>query len=116
MDRAAELSEAASRPVELVTNQEYRNRVSQLIATAATHATMTGNEFFRTLQLLTHLPGVMVSPSSDKATLARKQVPPSMFAAERDSRGMTNAQVAEAIQRSLSRVSGRTARAGHSQF
>lgn len=115
LDRAAELNEAAGRPVELVTNEEYAGRVRTLIGTAAGHATMTGNEFFRTLQLLTHLPGVIEAPRAKQTAIAAKQVPATVFAAERDSRGMTNAQVADAIQRSLSRVSELTRSQGGSQ-
>lgn len=55
IDRHAELEEATGRPVEMVVNDTYTARVNELIDAASRRMTVTGNDFYRTLQLLSHL-------------------------------------------------------------
>jgi len=50
-----ELGELVGRTVELVANDTYTDRVSEIIDAATKRTTVTGNDFYRTLQLLTHL-------------------------------------------------------------
>lgn len=51
----ASIEEAAGRSVEIVANEAYADRVAQLIDVASQSTTSTGNDFYRALQLLTHL-------------------------------------------------------------
>lgn len=55
LERVPELEAAANRPIEIVANDLYTDRVNQLIDAAGRRTTTTGNDFYRTLQLLTHL-------------------------------------------------------------
>jgi hypothetical protein len=55
LKRSPELDDAAGRPVEVVVNEDYAERVTQLVEIASHGTTGTGNDFYRTLQLLTHL-------------------------------------------------------------
>lgn len=55
VDRSAELEAAAERPVELVANKVYADRVAEIADAAKQGTSNTGNDFYRTLQLLTHL-------------------------------------------------------------
>jgi hypothetical protein len=55
IDRVREVEDAAKRPIEVVANDFYSHRISQLIDAAGRRTTGTGNDFYRTLQLLTHL-------------------------------------------------------------
>ena len=55
VDRRQELEDAAGRPIEMVVNDAYTDRVNQIIDAASRRTTVTGNDFYRTLQLLTHL-------------------------------------------------------------
>jgi hypothetical protein len=69
--RAEELEEAASRPVEMVANDIYTERINQVIDAASRRMNATGNDFYRTLQLLTHL---SKSPFIDLPKPTRKRV------------------------------------------
>ena len=69
IDRRLELEGAVGRPVELVVNDVYTDRVDQIIDKASRRTTVTGNDFYRTLQLLTHL-----SRSVDLPGHTRKRV------------------------------------------
>jgi hypothetical protein len=55
IDRKSQLDDAAGRPVEIVANDLYADRIVELIDAASKRTTNTGNDFYRTLQLLTHL-------------------------------------------------------------
>lgn len=55
VDRSGELDDAIGQPIEMVVNDAYTERVNQLIDAASRRMTVTGNDFYRTLQLLTHL-------------------------------------------------------------
>ena len=55
VERQDELSESAGRRIEFVVNDTYSERVTQLIDASSHRTTVTGNDFYRTLQLLTHL-------------------------------------------------------------
>lgn len=55
MQRIGEVEQAAKRPIEVVANDAYTDRINQLIDAASRRTTATGNDFYRTLQLLTHL-------------------------------------------------------------
>jgi hypothetical protein len=55
IDRIREVEDAANRPIEVVANDAYSHRVDQLVQVASLRTTRTGNDFYRTLQLLTHL-------------------------------------------------------------
>jgi hypothetical protein len=55
VERKDELVDAVGRPIEFVVNDTYSDRVTQLIDAASSRTTVTGNDFYRTLQLLTHL-------------------------------------------------------------
>ncbi|HWP00632.1 MAG TPA: hypothetical protein VNL74_08415 [Methylococcus sp.] len=55
IEQLKEVEEAARRPIEVVANDAYTDRVMQLIDAARLRTTGTGNDFYRTLQLLTHL-------------------------------------------------------------
>ncbi len=55
VDRMADVANAVRRPIELVANDDYARRIDQLVETASERTTGTGNDFYRTLQLLTHL-------------------------------------------------------------
>ncbi len=55
IDRVGEVEDAAERPIEIVANNVYTERINDLIDAASRRMTGTGNDFYRTLQLLTHL-------------------------------------------------------------
>lgn len=69
--RKGELDDAAGRPVEMVTNELYAERVASLVEAASQRTTSTGNDFYRSLQLLTHLTR---SPFIDLPSRTRKQI------------------------------------------
>ena len=69
IDRRLELEGAVGRSVEMVVNDVYTDRVNQIIDKASRRTTVTGNDFYRTLQLLTHL-----SRSVDLPSRTRKRV------------------------------------------
>jgi hypothetical protein len=55
LKRREELEDAAGGRLDLVVNERYTERVVDLIRAATERSTGTGNDFYRTLQLLTHL-------------------------------------------------------------
>lgn len=55
IDRMPEVEAAAGRPIDVVVNDAYSDRITQLVDVASQGTTGTGNDFYRTLQLLTHL-------------------------------------------------------------
>ena len=69
--RKSELDDAAGRPVEMVTNELYAERVVALVEAASKRTTSTGNDFYRSLQLLTHLTR---SPFIDLPARTRTQI------------------------------------------
>ena len=69
MDRSRELEGWVGRRIEMVVNGVYTDRVNQIIDAASRRTTVTGNDFYRTLQLLTHL-----SRSVDLPTRTRRRV------------------------------------------
>ena len=69
--RWPEVEERAGHKATLIANDEYASRVRQVAAQAKTHTTMTGNDFYRALQLLTHL---SQSPFVDLPKATRRQV------------------------------------------
>jgi len=71
IDRKLELEDATGRPIEMVVNDVYTDRVNQLIDAASRRTTVTGNDFYRALQLLTHLSH---SPFVDLPKEIRKRV------------------------------------------
>lgn len=71
IDRREELDAAAGQRIDLVINDDYTDRVNQVIDAASRHTTITGNDFYRTLQLLTHLSR---SPFLDLPKQTRKRV------------------------------------------
>lgn len=71
LERRGELEDAVGRPIEMVVNETYTDRVNQLIDTASRRMNVTGNDFYRTLQLLTHLSR---SPFVDLPTPTRKRI------------------------------------------
>lgn len=70
-ERKAELDTAAGRPIEMVTNELYAERVASLVEAASRRTTSTGNDFYRSLQLLAHLSR---SPFIDLPIRTRKQI------------------------------------------
>lgn len=71
VDRRAELEEKAGSKIEIVVNDAYAARVAELVEAATKRTTTTGNDVYRTLQLLTHLTR---SPFLDLPTETRKKV------------------------------------------
>ena len=71
VERMPKLAEDVGRPVELVANDEYAERIGQLVEAATQRTTGTGNDFYRTLQLLTHL---SKSPLADLPKGTRKRI------------------------------------------
>ena len=69
--RKSELDDAAGRPIEMVTNERYAERVISLVEAASQRTTSTGNDFYRSLQLLTHLTR---SPFVELPARTRKQI------------------------------------------
>jgi hypothetical protein len=69
--RKGELDDAAGRPIEMVTNELYAERVTSIVEAASQRTTSTGNDFYRSLQLLTHL---TQSPFIDLPSGTRKQI------------------------------------------
>lgn len=71
IDRVSELEDVAKRPIEIVANDAYTDRIGQLFEAAGRRTTTTGNDFYRTLQLLTHLSR---SPIADMPKATQKRV------------------------------------------
>ena len=69
VNRLPEVEEATGRPIEVVANDLYAERVKEVVEAARHGTTGTGNDFYRTLQLLTHL-----SRSVDLPSRTRKRV------------------------------------------
>lgn len=71
VNRMGELEEAAGRPIELVANVQYSDCIRRLVDAASQRTTGTGNDFYRTLQLLTH---ITISPFVDLPKPTKKRV------------------------------------------
>jgi hypothetical protein len=71
VQRKAQLEEAVGRPVDFVVNDVYADRVAELVDAASRTTTSTGNDFYRSLQLLTHLAR---SPFLDLPRKTKKQI------------------------------------------
>jgi hypothetical protein len=69
--RWPEVVELAGHEASLIANDEYASRVRQIASQARSHTTVTGNDFYRTLQLLTHL---SQSPFVDLPKGAQKHI------------------------------------------
>lgn len=81
IERMPEIEAAAQRPIEVVANAAYSDRIVELVDVASRGTTGTGNDFYRTLQLLTHLsrsPFVdLPKPTQKRVLEAAAQIEPS---------------------------------------
>lgn len=79
LERVGEVEAAANRSIEVVANDTYAERVAQIIDAASRRTTGTGNDFYRTLQLLTHLSrsplGELPKPTKRRVAEAAAQLP-----------------------------------------
>ncbi len=71
LDRRSELDDAVDGQLDLVANETYTERVVELIGLATQRSTGTGNDFYRTLQLLTNLKN---SPLVELPSKAKHQI------------------------------------------